>query len=148
MVFLSDRDDDCLTQARQVAEHLGVPTDSALKVLQALVRHDVLRSQLGRSGGYHLHRGAQDVTLLQIIEAIDGPLGVEMPLPVHEDVRWSPAGERLHDICDQVVQHTRDCLAAMTLAQLAANDQPSAPRARTRLESDHASSIDPRGKTS
>ena len=120
LVYLSDRREGGPTQARQIAEHLGVPTDSALKVLQALVRHDVLRSQLGRSGGYCLDRDPASVSLLEIIEAIDGPVRVDMPASqTSEPDPLAGVAELLHQACRRVAQQTRAQLREVTVAQLA-----------------------------
>ena len=127
IVFLSDRIEGPPTQARQVAEYLEVPTDSALKFLQALVRHNVLRSQLGRSGGYHLNREPDEITLLEIVEAIDGPIDVEIPLHVREQSRWATPAEVLHEVCGRVVRETREHLGNVTLAQLAADKCVATP---------------------
>ena len=119
LVYLSERRDEGPTQARQVAEHLKVPTDSALKVLQALVRHDLLRSQLGRSGGYRLQRDPATVTLLQIIEAIDGPVRVELPAHVHGQDQWTGPAQVLGEVCQCVTSQTRQQLQRITVVQLA-----------------------------
>jgi len=123
MAFLADRDDTRPTQARQVAEHLGIPTDSALKVLQSLVRHQLLRSQLGRRGGYQMLRPADSVTLLQIIEAIDGPIAVDLPLNPSEDALARPVGV-LRDACARSAEHLRGELSQLTVADLTVAKAP------------------------
>ncbi|MEL7087563.1 MAG: Rrf2 family transcriptional regulator [Planctomycetota bacterium] len=118
VTFLADRPDDRPTQARQVGEHLGVPTDSALKVLQALVRQNLLRSQLGRSGGYRLHTDPADISLLQIIEAIDGPIQAEVPGDGFADEASDHAVNALQAACDRSVHFLRSQLSAVTVADL------------------------------
>ena len=46
MAFLAEQPTGSVIQARQVGGHLGIPTDSALKILQVLARHGLLASQL------------------------------------------------------------------------------------------------------
>ncbi len=123
MAFLADRCDGRPTQARHVAEHLGVPTDSALKVLQALARHRLLRSRLGRSGGYTLDLPAGGVSLLQIVEAIDGPIRMDVPVEPH-DAGLTPPLELLRQVCERSAVHLRNHLAGLTVADLAAASQP------------------------
>lgn len=127
---------ECLTQqssgdttpvrARQVAEHLGIPTDSALKVLQTLARGGLLKSTLGRRGGYRPAFDPADVTLLQLVELIDGPIGAEVP--VAEPDR-SPVINALHGHCDRLRDRLRDELDAITLDRLVrpaqSNDTPT-----------------------
>jgi len=126
MAYLADQPEGRPTQARQVAQHLGIPTDSALKILQTLVRQQLLRSQLGRSGGYHMLVPAEHISLLQIIEAIDGPISAELPLHSAEDALIRPL-ETLAQACARSAEHLRFELSQITVATLAASsDAPAA----------------------
>ena len=57
-----------------VAQAQGIPERFLLKVLLPLVSAGVLRSLKGPNGGYQLARPAREITLLDIVEAIDGPI--------------------------------------------------------------------------
>ncbi len=120
MGYLADRSEDRPTQARQVAEHLGIPTDSALKILQTLVRQQLLRSQLGRSGGYQMIAPAEHISLLQIVEAIDGPISAELPLHPTDDALARPLAT-LRETCARSAQQLRIELSRITVADLAAS---------------------------
>ncbi|MEO1235370.1 MAG: Rrf2 family transcriptional regulator [Planctomycetota bacterium] len=123
MAFLSSTRGDQPVQARQVAEHLGVPTDSALKVLQRLSRQGLLQSRLGRSGGYRLSRPAAAVTLLQVVETIDGPITTDMPVSENPDGQPCAVG-LLRRACDRSIQRQREELGRLTVADLAACNEP------------------------
>lgn len=58
--------------ASKLAEFHGVPAPYLAKHLQALARAGVLETVRGPRGGYRLARPASDVTLLDVVEAIDG----------------------------------------------------------------------------
>ena len=58
--------------AAQLAEHYDVPAGYLAKQLQALVRGGVLSAVTGPRGGFRLARPAEQITLLQIVEAADG----------------------------------------------------------------------------
>jgi len=58
--------------AGQLAEHFDVPAAYLAKQLQALVRAGVLNATTGPRGGFRLARPAAEITLLQIVEAVDG----------------------------------------------------------------------------
>jgi Rrf2 family protein len=58
--------------AAKLAEYHGVPAAYLAKHLQALARAEVLETVKGPRGGYRLARAARDITLLDIVEAIDG----------------------------------------------------------------------------
>lgn len=62
--------------ARELAERFDIPLELLAKVLQALVRGGLLTSQQGIRGGYVLARPASDISVADIIVAVDGPLTV------------------------------------------------------------------------
>ena len=118
VVHLASRQGDGFIQARQVADYLHIPTDSALKVLQALARRGVIASQLGRAGGYRLDADPTHVTLLQIVEAVDGPVEPEIPLHVADERLFSPVSQ-LRKACNRVSNAMRTELEHTTIAELA-----------------------------
>lgn len=56
------------------ATHLSETT--VAKVLKILARENILIATRGAAGGYELSRSADQITITQIIEAMDGPIGV------------------------------------------------------------------------
>jgi len=60
--------------ARQIARESGVPVEYLRKILQRLTRARLVRSQRGRAGGFRLGRASNRITLLHVVEAIDGPV--------------------------------------------------------------------------
>lgn len=59
----------------EVAERRGIPPHQVEQVFSALRRAGLLQSQRGVKGGYTLRRNASEMTLLDVIEAVDGPIG-------------------------------------------------------------------------
>lgn len=125
MAYLANQSQELPIQARQVADHLNIPTDSALKILQCLSRHRLILSQLGRGGGYRLAGSADQVTLLEVVEAIDGPIEAELPLYTASNEEGQGL-ETLQAVCQQVAQHARRELAAITVAKLAMTSERTA----------------------
>lgn len=64
------------SSAQAIAQATRIPQPTASKILKALARHGLLRSQRGVNGGYELERPADDITVAQIIVALDGPIAV------------------------------------------------------------------------
>ena len=60
----------------QIAESTGSSRHHVAKVLQRLVKDNFLSSNRGPSGGFNLKKPADQITLLQIYEAIDGVIVV------------------------------------------------------------------------
>lgn len=118
VAYLSTRRNDGHIQARHVADYLHIPTDSALKVLQALARRGVINSHLGRSGGYYLESEPHQVTLLQIVEAVEGPIEPELPVESNGNGLAAPISQ-LRKACNRVAHSMRLELDRTTVAELA-----------------------------
>lgn len=58
--------------AARLAEYHGIPAPYLAKSLQALTRAGIVESATGRRGGYRLGRPASEITLLDIVQAIEG----------------------------------------------------------------------------
>ena len=59
---------------RDAASAIAVPESYLRKVFQLLTRRGIVNSQRGARGGYTLARPADDITLRDVVEAVDGPL--------------------------------------------------------------------------
>jgi len=94
---------------KELCTEANTPESFTAKILQGLVKRKLIKSQKGRSGGFYIDRVLTDITLQDIVEAIDGPeifvgcgLGLDRcdssnPCPLHyefERVRRS-----IHKMC-------------------------------------------------
>ena len=61
---------------RVLAEKSDVSYEFACKILQKLHEAGLIESIMGPKGGYQLHKDARDITLLEVISAVQGPLSV------------------------------------------------------------------------
>ena len=57
---------------KEIAAELDIPSPFLGKILQVLVRHQLLASTKGPRGGFYLNRPAMDIPVMEIIEIIDG----------------------------------------------------------------------------
>jgi Rrf2 family protein len=100
-----------------IAHGLGVSESHLGKVLQRLAHAGLLSSTRGQTGGFALARPARQIDLLQIIEAIDGPLAAEPCL------LGKPVCERgtcgLTALLAEVTEKVRQGLSGMLLADFA-----------------------------
>ncbi|MEX0884860.1 MAG: Rrf2 family transcriptional regulator [Phycisphaeraceae bacterium] len=120
VAYLAECDRQVPVQARQIAGHLAIPTDSALKILQALSRQRLIRSQLGRGGGYRLDEDPRKLSLLRIVEAVDGPVQVQLPLSDAAPAASRQAVKRLRYACRDATRRLREDFDRITVAQLVA----------------------------
>jgi Rrf2 family protein len=74
MAFIASASRGGPVSVSTVARELGVSEAHLGKVLQRLARHGFLSSRRGPRGGYGLGRDPEEITLLEIYEAVDGPL--------------------------------------------------------------------------
>lgn len=63
-------------RASDIAAAQGIPLDYVPKVLQALARSGILATTSGRTGGVRLIKSPQRITLLDIVEAMEGPIAL------------------------------------------------------------------------
>ncbi|HOF41910.1 MAG TPA: Rrf2 family transcriptional regulator [Candidatus Hydrogenedentes bacterium] len=79
---LNERTEQPLTSV-SIAERRKIPVKYLVHILVQLKRAGLVRSVRGAQGGYLLSRSPDDITLLDLIEAIDGP--ILDPLPINDD---------------------------------------------------------------
>ena len=73
MIYVARRDGDGLSQARQIAAEMDIPYKFLTRILANLVAEGLLEATRGPSGGYRLAWAATDITLLDVVEAAEGP---------------------------------------------------------------------------
>jgi Rrf2 family transcriptional regulator, iron-sulfur cluster assembly transcription factor len=72
LMFLALQDDHRSTPIKELTERLDIPYHFVAKTLQSLTHKGLLVSHKGPSGGFALAKPAEQITLMDIIEAIDG----------------------------------------------------------------------------
>lgn len=92
-----------------------MPERFLLQILRTLVAHGILSSTRGVDGGYRLEMPVEEISLLQIIEAIDGPLVASAPLGDGLDPE---ARAKIEATLAAVTQTARQSLDAVRLADL------------------------------
>ncbi len=74
LMHLAGHDGSCST--REMAAVYGMPQDLLAKVLQRLAREGLVVSHQGTKGGYQLRRAADAITVVHVIEIVEGPLSL------------------------------------------------------------------------
>ena len=72
LVHLASLPPDEFAMVKQIAAEDGIPSHFLAKILQDLARDGILRSSKGPRGGFRLRQAPGEVTMLQIVEAVDG----------------------------------------------------------------------------
>ncbi|WIM93254.1 Rrf2 family transcriptional regulator [Actinoplanes oblitus] len=126
--------------ATQLAQYFDVPAAYLAKQLQSLVRGGVLAATTGPRGGFRLARDAARITLLDIVEAVDGASDPYECREIRQRGRGALSPEECRSPCilarkmAEAHDAWRQSLAATTLADIVAAIPASAPaRTRARL---------------
>jgi Rrf2 family protein len=134
---LAQLDPGATASAAQLAQYYDLPAAYLAKQLQALVKSGVLAATTGPRGGFRLARPAAEITLLQIVEAVDGASSPYECREIRRQGRGALPPEDCRDTCILAVKMAdaheawRSSLAGTSLADILAELPPSAP-ARTR----------------
>jgi Rrf2 family protein len=99
----------------QLAAQGNMPERFLLQILRSLVTHGILRSTRGVDGGYSLVRSPDEVSLLEVIEAIEGPLNTG---EAANEGMSEESQMRLHEALRTVTDNSRRQLEAIKLSQL------------------------------
>lgn len=108
---------------------IGRAQDIPVKFLEGILRElrqsGIVASQRGAEGGYRLDRAPEDVTIADVVRALDGPLAaVRGSRP--EDMAYDGAAEHLREVWIAVRAAMRDVLERTTLADVASGALPQA----------------------
>jgi FeS assembly SUF system regulator len=78
MTAAARRDAGARLSATELSDETGVPLPTAQKLMQRLAAHGLLVGQRGAGGGYALARPVTDISLADIVEAVEGPIAMTM----------------------------------------------------------------------
>lgn len=102
-------------QAGEIAEVYGLPTAYAAKVMSQLARSRILRSDRGPRGGFQLVRDATEITMLEVIEAVNGIIDGR------QDAQQSGAPDHIQsglgDVFGAATDKIREVLGMMTIGK-------------------------------
>ena len=120
---LATADDGGPVKGEQLATRQDIPPKFLENILGDLRHAGLVRSQRGADGGYWLQRPAAEITLAEIVRAVEGPLAtVRGQRP--EDVAYSGAAEQLQRVWIAVRHNLREVVEQVTVADLASGRLP------------------------
>jgi len=116
---------DRLVRAEAIATAQGIPQRFLENILSDLRHAGLVASQRGAEGGHRLNRPAAEISVADVIRAVDGPLAAvrgERP----EDVTYAGPAEQLQRVWIALRKNLRDVVENVSLADLAAGTLPAA----------------------
>lgn len=130
LAYLAEHQTEGAVPTRALAQTQDIPPDFAHKIMGRLTRAGLVESRMGARGGFVLARDAEDITLLQVVEAMQGPVAVRKCLLGYDICprrRSCQLSSRLHHIQRALVDLLRDS----TLADILREGHPQLEHQRT-----------------
>jgi Rrf2 family protein len=107
------------TSVRDIADRTGLPQPYLEQILLALKGAGLVRSKRGVGGGYVLARPPSEITLGQVVSAVDGPIAAGDFGRPHENGACEHEGQCvLLSVWEHVGEHMREHLDSFTIADM------------------------------
>jgi Rrf2 family protein len=116
--FIAAHGDDGAVSAKRIAEEFHIPPERLAKILQRLAKKQLISSQNGPKGGYVLSRPSTEITVGQVVRALEGPIRIVSCMSAQDDC---PQFSRcnLRRPVQKIQASISYVLDTMTLAELA-----------------------------
>jgi Rrf2 family protein len=111
-------------KAEQISEAQGIPLNFLENILSELRRAGIVESRRGAAGGYLLARPAAEITVADVIRAVEGPLANVRGISP-DALEYEGSAARLRDVWVSLRANVRGVLERVTLADVASGDLPA-----------------------
>jgi Rrf2 family protein len=112
-------------KAERIAQAQEIPLKFLENIMADLRQAALVRSQRGTEGGYWLARPADEITLAQVLRAVEGPLA-SVRGRRSEEVEYAGSAKPLREVWIAVRASLRSVLESVTLADVARGELPRA----------------------
>ncbi|MTI80996.1 MAG: Rrf2 family transcriptional regulator [Firmicutes bacterium] len=101
--YLSQQKPGEIVEARQISERESIPIRFLLKTIRSLSQAGIVKSYRGLKGGYSLAQDPKEITLKDIVEAVEGPVRINKCLLNDKDCNkdatsWCPIHKALRNV--------------------------------------------------
>jgi Rrf2 family protein len=117
--YIAQHRDEKIILSQDISKKYNIPLEYLLKILQQLVRANVLRSKRGPRGGFSLAKPPHKITILEIVEAVDGPMVSRLYLA--EQTSGGKFGERAEKVYEKAIAQARSVFEKTKLSNLLAD---------------------------
>ncbi len=117
IVYLATRPGDRVCLLSEIAEAVDVPQTFLAKIFQQFSKIGLVRSYRGTGGGFVLGRPPENISLLEVVEAVEGPITPNRCVSAPGECDRSSLC-KVHPVWIDVQNQIRDILANVTLKEL------------------------------
>lgn len=122
MAFLAALQPGERVAGTEISRRMNIPSEFLAKILKTLVGKKLIRSSRGATGGYELNKPAREITFLDVIEAVEGPVVVNVCQgDAHEACKVSSACT-MYSVWKWGQQRMLEVYRSVTLDQIAMKD--------------------------
>ena len=118
IVYLASRPGDQVCLLSEIAAAVDVPQTFLAKIFQQFSQIGLVRSYRGTGGGFVLGRAPDKITLLEVVEAVEGPITPNRCVTGAGDCNRSTECN-VHPVWVKVQEQVRELLNGITLKELA-----------------------------
>jgi len=122
--YIAAHGDGGAVSAKRIAEEFHIPPERLAKILQRLAKKKLITSQNGPKGGYVLTRVPREITVGQVLRALEGPMRIVSCMVENDDCPQF-ARCNLRRPVQKIQASISSVLDTMTLEELAADSLPS-----------------------
>ena len=119
MIYLAEKENQGLVMVASIAEAYEIPRHFLAKLVQTLTRSHLIKSYRGRNGGIKLARPAEEITMLQVVHAIEGLPADDAMCVIGLDICSEDVACPLHNEWQHIRDLVEETLHHQTLAELA-----------------------------
>ena len=119
-------------KGEQLARAQAIPQNFLENILTELRRAGIIRTRRGAEGGYLLARPAAEISVADVLRAVEGPLAAVQGIRP-EDLEYGGAAVHLPEVWVALRASLRDVLEGVTLEDLARGRLPKPVKERTRV---------------
>lgn len=129
LLYLASQDEGKVSFIEEIGEAQDVPKAYLAKIFQTLGKKGFVKSYRGPDGGFALIKRPADISMLEVIEAMEGPMHLNDCL-IHAGFCHREESCPVHDVWAQAQKKMMDFLAESNFEQLAEAGKEKAKRAR------------------
>ncbi|EFL52293.1 transcriptional regulator, BadM/Rrf2 family [Solidesulfovibrio fructosivorans JJ]] len=131
VLYLAMHQDRTLISRKEIAEAMEIPAQFLGKVAQSLSRAGIIAIRQGAQGGYEMAKAPEAVSLLSVVEAIDGEIFLNDCIH-RPDTCTRQTICSVHRVWETARRQLRETLAGTTLAALAREEEQACAKRPTR----------------
>lgn len=121
VIYMAKQPPRTVSLVADIARHEGIPESYLAKILQDLTKEGILRSHRGAKGGFSLARPPEEITLREVIEAIEGTIALARCLNPWETCERQ-ATCAVYPLLLQAQENLLALLGSRTLADIASTE--------------------------